>query len=53
MARGRNAGASAVLPMGSVFEGAMFVLCEVMVAMLRDHLGISAEAMRANHTNLE
>ena len=53
MARDRNAGASAVLPMGSVFEGAMFVLFEVMVAMLRDHLGISAEAMRANHTNLE
>ena len=42
-----------VLPMGSVYEGAQFVLFEVMVLKLRDRLGISAEDMRANHTNLE
>ncbi len=42
-----------VLPMGSVFEGAMFVLFEVMLLKLRDRLGVTAEAMRANHTNLE
>jgi len=53
MARDRGAAATSVLPMGSIYEGAMFVLFEVMVLMLRDRLGISAEAMRANHTNLE
>ena len=42
-----------VLPMGSLFEGAQYILFEVMILMLRDKLGISAEAMRANHTNLE
>lgn len=44
---------SSVLPMGSLFEGALFVLFEVMILRLRDRLGVSPEAMRANHTNLE
>lgn len=44
---------SSVLPMGSLFEGALFVLFEVMVLKLKARLGITAEAMRANHTNLE
>lgn len=44
---------SSVLPMGSLYEGALFVLFEVMVLKLKDRLGITAEAMRANHTNLE
>ena len=43
----------AVLPMGSVYEGALFVLFEVMVLKLRAVLGVTTEAMRANHTNLE
>jgi 6-phospho-3-hexuloisomerase len=42
-----------VLPMGSLFEGAQYLLFEGMILALRDKLGISAEAMRANHTNLE
>ncbi|TAM98591.1 MAG: SIS domain-containing protein [Rhizobiaceae bacterium] len=42
-----------VLPMGSLYEGAQYVLFEGMILSLRDKLGISAEAMRANHTNLE
>jgi 6-phospho-3-hexuloisomerase len=42
-----------VLPMGSVFEGAMFVLFEVVILKLREKLGVSMETMRANHTNLE
>ena len=42
-----------VLPMGSVMEGALFILFEVMVLKLRDRLGVTAEAMRARHTNLE
>jgi 6-phospho-3-hexuloisomerase len=44
---------SSVLPMGSVFEGAMFVLFEVMVLKLKVLLGVDAEAMRARHTNME
>jgi 6-phospho-3-hexuloisomerase len=42
-----------VLPMGSLFEGAQYILFEVMVLKLRDRLGVTTEAMRANHTNLE
>ncbi len=42
-----------VLPMGSLFEGAQYVLFEVLVLKLRERLGITRAAMRANHTNLE
>lgn len=45
--------AVSLLPMGSVFEGALFLLFEVMVLKLKTALGVSTEAMRANHTNLE
>lgn len=44
---------SSVLPMGSLFEGALFVLFEIMVLKLKTRLSISADDMRANHTNLE
>ena len=44
---------SSVLPMGSLYEGALFVLFEVMVLKLIERLQISPDAMRANHTNLE
>lgn len=53
MARDRGSEATSVLPMGSVFEGALFLLFEIMVLRLRDRLGVTAEAMRARHTNLE
>jgi 6-phospho-3-hexuloisomerase len=42
-----------VLPMGSLFEGAQYILFEVMILRLRDKLGITPEQMRNNHTNLE
>lgn len=45
--------ATSVLPMGSLFEGAQYIVFEVIVLMLRDKLGMSPDAMRANHTNLE
>ena len=45
--------AVSLLPMGSVFEGGLFLLFEVMILKLKAKLGVSAEAMRANHTNLE
>lgn len=47
------AGPASTLPMGSLFEGAQFVVFEVLVLALRDRLGVSAGAMRARHTNLE
>ena len=42
-----------VLPMGSLFEGALFILFEVMVLKLINSLKIKPEVMRVNHTNLE
>ena len=45
--------ATSVLPMGSLFEGAEFIVFEILVLAVRDRLGVSAEAMRARHTNLE
>lgn len=42
-----------LLPMGSVYEGAMFVLFEMVVYKLGEVLGESPEAIRARHTNLE
>lgn len=44
---------SSVLPMGSLYEGAMFVLFEVMIFMLKSDLEVDSEAMRARHTNME
>ena len=53
MARDRGTNATSLLPMGSVYEGALFVLFEVMVLKLRDRLGVTPDAMRARHANLE
>jgi 6-phospho-3-hexuloisomerase len=39
--------------MGSLYEGALFILFEVMILKLIARLRITPEAMRANHTNLE
>ena len=44
---------ASVLPMGSLFEGAEFVVFEALVLELRDRLGVPPETMRARHTNLE
>lgn len=44
---------ASVLPMGSLFEGAQYLVFEILILMLRDHLGVPPEAMRARHTNLE
>ena len=52
MADDRGSGLS-VLPMGSLFEGAQYVLFEIMILSLRDRLAITPDAMRANHPNLE
>jgi 6-phospho-3-hexuloisomerase len=52
MANDRGAKTS-VLPMGSLFEGALFVLFEVVILRLMARLGVTSEDMRARHTNLE
>ena len=44
---------TSVLPMGSLFEGAQFVVFELVVLALRERVGETAESMRARHTNLE
>ena len=48
-----DAGGTSVLPMGSLYEGALYVLFEVMVLQLRTRLGVPPDAMRSRHTNLE
>ncbi|MEU7895733.1 SIS domain-containing protein [Nonomuraea sp. NPDC049152] len=53
MASDRGERRTSVLPMGSVYEGALFVLFEVMVLKLRTLTGATREAMRARHTNME
>lgn len=52
MANDQGAAVS-LLPMGSVYEGALFVLFEVMILKLKETLGITSEVMRGNHTNME
>eukprot|EP00249_Psilotum_nudum_P011720 c23343_g1_i2 orf=90-725(+) len=44
---------TSVLPMGSLFEGSLFVLFEMVVLELREALGESTDSMRTRHTNLE
>jgi 6-phospho-3-hexuloisomerase len=53
MADDRAPAPASVLPMGSLFEGAQFLVFELLILMLRDMAGETAEAMRARHTNLE
>ncbi|NDW04091.1 SIS domain-containing protein [Jiella pacifica] len=53
MANDQGGAATSVLPMGSLYEGALFVLFEVMVLKLRDLMAVSPETMRSNHTNME
>jgi 6-phospho-3-hexuloisomerase len=49
----RDIGGASVLPMGSLFEGAMFLTFEILVLELADRLGATPAAMRARHTNME
>ncbi len=53
MASDRGAVRTSVLPMGSLYEGALFVLFEVMVLRLAKLTGATAGTMRARHTNME
>jgi 6-phospho-3-hexuloisomerase len=49
----RDQGGVSTLPMGSLFEGAMFLVFEIMILRLAAILGQTPEAMRARHTNME
>ena len=53
MASDEGAKVTSVLPMGSAYEGALFVLFGVMVLKLKALAGVSPEAMRSRHTNME
>lgn len=53
MASDLDAAARSVLPMGSVYEGAMFMLFEMIILSLRDRLNVDPARMRARHTNME
>lgn len=53
MADDQGPAVRSVLPMGSVYEGALFVLFEVMILKLRELLRVTPDQMRANHTNME
>lgn len=44
---------ASILPMGSLYEGALFILFEIVILRLSSALGRTAEAMRSKHTNLE
>lgn len=44
---------SSVLPMGSLYEGALYLLFEVLILKLRKRLAVDAASMRLRHTNLE
>lgn len=41
------------LLMGSVYEGALFVILEAVISTLRENLKVSKEIMTKRHTNLE
>jgi 6-phospho-3-hexuloisomerase len=49
----RDLATEGLLPMGSVFEGAMFLTFEVMILDLRARLGETVQGMRTRHTNME
>jgi len=53
MADDRTPAGASVLPMGSLFEAAMFIVFEILVLLLRERLGVAPDVMRARHTNLE
>lgn len=49
----RDGDGTSTLPMGSPFEGAMFLVSEVIVLRLTTLLNQTPQTMRARHTNME
>jgi len=50
---GQDRPEAAALTMGAVYEGAMFLMFEIMVLDLREQLGVAPDTMRARQTNME
>ncbi|HBG98467.1 MAG TPA: 6-phospho-3-hexuloisomerase [Rhodobacteraceae bacterium] len=46
-------GSASILPMGSLYEAAQLLFFEILVLNLRARKGVTPEAMRGFHTNLE
>ena len=42
-----------VQPMGNLFEQHLFLLFDIMVMLLEERMGLTAEAMEARHRNIE
>ena len=53
MASDQDGRRQSVLPMGSIYEGSLFVLFEMMILKIQTLLVVNTEAMRARHTNME
>jgi 6-phospho-3-hexuloisomerase len=53
MADDQSPAPASILPMGSLFEGAQYLVFELLILALRDRMGVTPDAMRARHTNLE
>lgn len=49
----RDTGSPAVLPMGSSFEVALFLMADLITNRVRERRAESPEQMRSRHTNLE
>jgi 6-phospho-3-hexuloisomerase len=47
------AGATSILPMGSLYEAVQLIFFDLISIRLRSKTGQSAEEMRGRHTNLE
>ena len=45
--------ATSALPMGSLYEGALFMLFEMMILQLGKMMDVPADEMRARHTTME
>lgn len=53
LAMGRDQAIAVLLPMGSIVEAMQFLVFELPVHRLRDHLGEAVASVRALQTNLE
>ena len=53
MANDQDGSNCSMLPMGSIYEGAMFILFEMMVLQLQTTKNIDPDEMRSRHTNME
>jgi 6-phospho-3-hexuloisomerase len=52
MANDTGAAARSRMPMGSQYEAVLFILCEALVLVLAERLGVSFAQMRERHANL-